>query len=264
MVNTCKNCGQETKGNFCSNCGQSTHTHRVNLHHLVHEFLHGILHIDKGIFFTIKELTIRPGQTLRNYLGGKRVNYFKPFGYIFMIATVYTLIMHFVDIPIINADSVLEVIHSSQDPQEIEHRETVVEMNDTLHFFYSWVNERYAISALLLLPLFAFISFFVFRRAKYNYGEHLVINSYIVGQSTLLLIIGIPFIYYMPSLSTWMYIFLPSTSILKLYMFFSLFNNYKTMSRISLSILCIILEYIIAWFVISIFIMAILMFKIHS
>lgn len=264
MTNTCKNCGQETKGNFCSDCGQSTHTHRVNLHHLIHEFLHGVLHVDKGIFFTIKELTIRPGQTIRNYLGGKRVNYFKPFGYLFLIATVYTLIMHFIDIPIINSDSVLKAVHTSHGSQEFEHKEMLVATNNTLQLFYNWINERYAISALLLLPLSAFVSFLVFYKTRYNYGEHLVINSYIVGQSTLLLIIGIPFIYYLPSLSTWMYIFLPVTTIMRIYMFFSLFNNYKKVSRIFLSILCIILEYVVAWVVIMIFLMTILLFNFFS
>lgn len=261
MSDTCKNCGQDTNGKFCSDCGQTTHIHRVNLHHLIHEFLHGVLHVDKGLFFTIKELTVRPGQTIRNYLGGKRVNYFKPFSYLFMIATVYTLIMHFMDIPIINSESVLEVARATQ---EIEHDEIMVEINDNLQFFYSWINERYAIFSLLLLPLSAFISFLVFYRTKYNYGEHLVINSYIVGHSTLLLIIGIPFIYYLPNISTWMFICLSATSILKLYMLFSLFNNYKRISRIFLSIFCIILEYIITCFIISVFIIVILIFKIHS
>ncbi|MDH6353963.1 hypothetical protein M2132_000283 [Dysgonomonas sp. PH5-45] len=78
----CKNCNSTIKGNYCQNCGQATKTDRINFHYLVHEIQHSIFHVDKGILFTIKELLLRPSITIKGYLEGKRVNLFKPFGFV--------------------------------------------------------------------------------------------------------------------------------------------------------------------------------------
>src|SRR4051812_15937136 len=52
----CLNCGYEVINNFCSNCGQSTATHRLSIgHFVVHDLIHSIWHVDRGIFFTLKE-----------------------------------------------------------------------------------------------------------------------------------------------------------------------------------------------------------------
>ncbi len=82
MTTKCKNCNHDLKGNFCNNCGQTKETHEINFKSILHEIQHSIFHIDKGILYTTKELFIRPGLTIREYLHGKRVKHFKPFAYI--------------------------------------------------------------------------------------------------------------------------------------------------------------------------------------
>ncbi len=253
----CKNCKQEAVGSYCSACGQSTHTDRVNLHYLIHEFLHGVLHVDRGILFTIKELTVRPGETIRYYLEGKRVSYFKPFGYFFILATIYTLLMHLIDIPIIDSEAVYPMDGDA-------HRNNILlKTGETINSFYSLINERYAIMSLLLLPISAFISFIIFRKAKYNYGEHLVINSYILGHSMLLLIIGIPISYYFTNTSASLYFLSPAMSIMKIYMFSSVFSSYKLIKRVLLSVLYIILEFVVIFILGFVIILAILLIKIY-
>ena len=86
MTNDCLNCNKLIKSNFCPDCGQSAKTHRFSLQHFfVHDLVHGIFHLDKGFFFTIKELFTRPGHTIREYIEGKRAKHFNYVSLIIMI-----------------------------------------------------------------------------------------------------------------------------------------------------------------------------------
>ena len=42
-------------------------------HFVMHDLLHGVWHLEKGILFTLKETIIRPGQAALDYIKGKRV-----------------------------------------------------------------------------------------------------------------------------------------------------------------------------------------------
>ncbi|MBC8155688.1 MAG: DUF3667 domain-containing protein [Bacteroidetes bacterium] len=96
MTKHCQNCNSELNGNFCSHCGQSSNTHRLNFHFLWHDIQHGLLHIDKGILYTTKELFTRPGHSIREFLLGKRVKHFKPIslehvGKLHLVISVHSL-----------------------------------------------------------------------------------------------------------------------------------------------------------------------------
>ena len=90
----CKNCKKEINGNFCSNCGQSASLKRIDGHYIIHELEH-VLHFERGILYTIKELFINPGQTIRNYLSENRSRLVKPVIFIIVASLIYTLIDHF-------------------------------------------------------------------------------------------------------------------------------------------------------------------------
>lgn len=75
----CANCNNAVKGNFCTECGQSIKVSRINIFNVIEELQFSFLHINKGIVYTVKELLLRPGYTIKSYLSGKRIQYFKPF-----------------------------------------------------------------------------------------------------------------------------------------------------------------------------------------
>ena len=84
MNNTnCFNCeaSLEKGFEFCPQCGQPAHHHRLNLSHISHEVLHFFTHADKGIFYLVKELFIKPGVVTREYIAGKRKKYFSPLSF---------------------------------------------------------------------------------------------------------------------------------------------------------------------------------------
>jgi hypothetical protein len=70
------NCGHEVSNNFCSVCGQTTHTHRLSIKHF---YLHDLVHslgMWIAVFFTLKEVLIRPGYAAIEYIRGKRAGRF--------------------------------------------------------------------------------------------------------------------------------------------------------------------------------------------
>lgn len=171
---TCKNCGASVQKNYCSDCGQSTSAGRINSHYLWHEVQHSILHVDRGIFYTIKELILRPGVTIKGYLDGKRVNHFKPFAFVILLGTIYGFIAHFFKvypeselIPDFGVDSA-EFVSSS----------------------IEWMYGHYSLVMVIAIPFAALGSYLVFRKKGYNYFEHLVINAYITGMQILALLIA--------------------------------------------------------------------------
>ena len=60
----CKNCNTEINKNYCPNCGQPTKLKRIDGHYILSE-IGSVLNFDKGILFTIRELLLRPGQSVR-------------------------------------------------------------------------------------------------------------------------------------------------------------------------------------------------------
>jgi hypothetical protein len=172
MTVTCKNCNQKVDGNFCSSCGQSAHTHDINFHYVVHEIQHGIAHVDKGFFFTIKELFSRPGDTIREYIEGKRVKHFKPLAFLLIVSTIYAFVSHTLD-----SNPVIE--------SALKGYNDAGKQAGNSYLFIDWLIGHYAYTSLLLIPISSASSYLVFRKARYNYFQHLVLNAFADGQKTV-------------------------------------------------------------------------------
>ena len=145
----------------------------------MHDLQHGILHFDKGIFFTIKELFTRPGHSIREYIEGKRVDHFKPISLVIVLATIYGFLYHYFNI------NVLSIPEESTDAFQI-FKGKLAEL----------VGSKYFLVELLYLPVFSFASWLVFRKYHYNYIEHFILNAFITGQKLILKIILFPFLYF--------------------------------------------------------------------
>jgi hypothetical protein len=74
----CLNCGTELHGTYCSSCGQKATSLAVKLHDFAHEATHEFLHLDGKIVNTMKLLLFRPGLLTREFLDGRRVRYISP------------------------------------------------------------------------------------------------------------------------------------------------------------------------------------------
>ena len=166
----CLNCGHEITNRFCAMCGQKADTHRITVKHFVlHDLLHGVFHIDKGILFTIKEAFTRPGKAAMDYINGKRISYYNVFYLILLLIGLNLLVQHY----IVSLDTKKSIVKTSGDGRQL------------FEFFRN--NIKYII--LSFIPLFAFNGWMVFRRLKLNFAEHHILAGFVLlGCSVLTLI----------------------------------------------------------------------------
>jgi hypothetical protein len=189
MAINCKNCNHQFEGHFCNNCGQTANTHKMNFHFVWHDIQHGLLHFDKGILFSIKELFTRPGHSIREFIDGKRVSHFKPISLIIVLATVYGILYHYFHINLLKTGMTGGIIEGWNNANKIgETPLDISKINEWFATHYSW-------TALLLLPFYALGSFLAFRKSDYNYIEHLILNAFLTGQRLLVHIIFLPLLY---------------------------------------------------------------------
>jgi hypothetical protein len=93
MIN-CVNCNNQITENYCSSCGHPAKLKRIDGHYIIHEIEH-VLHFEKGILYTIRELLIRPGENVGHFISENRSRLVKPIIFIIVTSLIYTLIAHF-------------------------------------------------------------------------------------------------------------------------------------------------------------------------
>lgn len=223
----CKNCKNKLQGDFCSNCGQKSRVGRINFNYLANEIPNSIFQLNRGFFFTIKELFIRPGHSIREFLSGKRVHHYKPIGFLLLTSTIYVLSAYLLERNTFFYDLALGF------------EEGASGNNETLGTtFINWISKYQVYIPLIILPIFSISTYIAFFKSKYNYFEHLVINFYITGQQMIIYwILG--FLFFKEN------IFLITPIVVGLiynfWTFNQIFDNKKFLTKIGLMILTYIL-----------------------
>ena len=88
----CATCGTRFEGNYCPRCGQSARIGRYSFKKAL------LLYLDvwglgnRGMFRSIRDLILRPGYMIRDYLRGMQMAYFPPFKMFFLLFTLSILI----------------------------------------------------------------------------------------------------------------------------------------------------------------------------
>ena len=91
----CLNCGAPLDGAYCRQCGQKAHVHR-SVGAILHDFVHGVLHLDGKFWRTLPLLVWRPGELTRRYAEGERAKFVSPFGmFLFSIFLMFAVLQVF-------------------------------------------------------------------------------------------------------------------------------------------------------------------------
>jgi len=192
----CLNCGRVVHEHFCGHCGQKAHTHRLTVKHFVaHDLVHGLFHVDRGIFHTLREVTLRPGYAGLEYIRGKRTGKF-PIVTLLLILVATLLFIHAHN-PWHNANDTLSKANRDfRTGVEISgsNPAPVLSIMNALAQNVKWL-------LLALVPLNALTTWMVFRRVRLNWAEHLLLNSYFFAGSLVVVIavnlvylaVGLPF-----------------------------------------------------------------------
>ena len=84
----CHTCGQEFQGNYCPRCGQSALIGRYSFKKALLLFLDVWGLGNRGMFRTLRDLILRPGYMIRDYLSGMQMAYFPPFKLLFLLTAL--------------------------------------------------------------------------------------------------------------------------------------------------------------------------------
>lgn len=88
----CATCGTQYTGNYCPRCGQSAKIGRYSFKNAFLLFLDVWGLGNRGMFRSIRDLMLRPGYMIRDYLRGMQMAYFPPFKMYFLLFTLSLLI----------------------------------------------------------------------------------------------------------------------------------------------------------------------------
>ncbi len=171
----CKNCQNEFEGNFCNHCGQKASVRRLDLKYLVQDVPNSVFQLNRGFFFTVKEILTKPGHAIRNFIEGKRQAYYKPIAFLIVVSTIYILINYFMGVNSLVEDVLTGI--------EIGAR---AEEDESNLFFTKWLPKYQIYVPFFVLPLFSIASYLAFRKSDYNYVEHFVLNVYITAQQFII------------------------------------------------------------------------------
>ncbi len=175
----CKNCGHSFEGKFCNACGQNSNVGRLTLKTFLEELTNSVFQVDRGLFFTIKQLFLRPGHAIRAYLEGQRKYYFKPIAFVLLLSTFYFIITKFFGTNTLLADVISGYRRGVESTPDLALNTEVVE------FLTKWLVDNFAYTTLLLIPMVSIATFISFLGKGQNYLEHIVINSYLLGLQTI-------------------------------------------------------------------------------
>ena len=88
----CATCGTRFEGNYCPRCGQSAKIGRYSFKKAFLLFLDVWGVGNRGMFRTVRDLLLRPGFMIRDYLRGMQMAYYPPFKMFFLFSALALLI----------------------------------------------------------------------------------------------------------------------------------------------------------------------------
>lgn len=162
----CKSCNNEVYQNYCPNCGQPSKLKRIDGHYIAHEIEH-VLHFERGILYTIKELITNPGDNVRHYISENRARLVKPIIFIIITSLLYTIVNGF--------------FHIEEGYLKYDGISTT-----TTGRIFSWVQSHYGYANIIMGVFTAFWVKIFFKKYDYNFFEILILLCFVTGIEMLI------------------------------------------------------------------------------
>lgn len=162
----CKRCQSEVSGEFCSACGHPKTLNRIDGNYIISEIA-SVINFEKGIFFTIKELLIRPGESIETFIRKDRNRLVKPLFFLIVCSLVYTIAQQYLKFE--------DGYVSSGGAQE----SAVLDL-------FQWVQQNYGYSNILMAVFIALWIKLFFRKYQYNIFEILILLCFVMGIGMLI------------------------------------------------------------------------------
>ena len=187
-MHECATCGTHFEGNYCPRCGQSAQIGRYSFKKALLLFLDVWGVGNRGMFRSIRDLLLRPGYMIRDYIRGMQMAYFPPFKMLFLLCTLSILVNSGMNIQGVNRFKELEeefsitveVDNSEEKTEKTDKKLTKTELEkqqkkkeflnklysgEIFKKGYSWINKNIALVYLACLLLFSVPLFLMFRHS---------------------------------------------------------------------------------------------------
>ena len=165
-MSNCKNCNSELCGNYCSNCGHPTKLKRIDSRYIITE-IRNLFYFEKGFFYTIKELIIRPGKSVREFISESRYRLVKPITFLLLTSLIYTILNIYLDI-------------------EFDYTKEIIGEDDTAIKLYNLLMKNIGYLNLGMGVFVAFWTKVFFKKYGYNFFEILILLCFLMGIEMLI------------------------------------------------------------------------------
>ena len=167
VITDCPACDRESGGEVCMHCGEILYPKRITVARILRDIPDVFFDLEQGLFYTIRTFLFNPGIQIKRYFAGDRSRHYKPLKFILFIGGVTTFI--YAKCPITDGK-----------PQTA---------------FEAFGTQWNSLILLLQMPAMAFITWLVFKKRQYTYGEHLTANSYLIAEVSVFNILIFPIQY---------------------------------------------------------------------
>lgn len=156
------------QGTYCENCGAPQSVPRINGQYILAE-LARVFNFRKGIFYTVRELLLRPGQSIRHYINTDRSSLFKPINFVILCSVIYITVQRYFRFE----DSFINLSDQGWGDSAIT---TIM----------TWVANNYGLAHVMMAFFIALWVRLFFKRYGYNYFEILVLLYFVMGIGMLM------------------------------------------------------------------------------
>ncbi|MFK7807804.1 MAG: DUF3667 domain-containing protein [Saprospiraceae bacterium] len=164
----CVKCNSKVETLFCSTCGHPQKLKRINSQFILSE-IGSVFNFQKGILFTIRELLIRPGASVRKYIHEDRKLLVKPISFIILCSLAYSVLQRYLQFE----DGYMN--YSGFDWG-----------GSAISFIVNWISNNYGFANVLMAFFMALWIKLFFRKYDYNYFEILILLYFVLGIQMLM------------------------------------------------------------------------------
>ncbi|WP_159949135.1 DUF3667 domain-containing protein [Polaribacter septentrionalilitoris] len=206
----CKNCEDplEENAQFCDNCGAKVVLNRITFKQLIVDLFINTFGVDSRFFLTLRKMTTHPDDVINEYLTGVRKRYVNPFAFLAIGAGLSLLIFNYYaedfiriqtnvnsyQIEELKEKAEKEIITtpetSKKELQKLQLEKKVAQMQlKFMDNMMKFMLKYYNLLTFVFLLFYTLLSKWTYWK-PHNFGEHVIINAYISGFSTFVVLIA--------------------------------------------------------------------------
>ena len=154
---------------------------RITLGHVFNSLILAF-NMDRGGIYTVKQLFIKPGEAVRDYLGANRYHYTPPFRILIITTAIVLFAIGLSEITETAEAQFSADVSSTMSEAKNEKVDATEEIKGILQDLSAYFN----LILWTFIPIMAFFTWLLNLKKGYNYAEHLVFQTYLFCISNVL------------------------------------------------------------------------------